>query len=181
MDHRRNRYVENLGLQPLPQEGGYFKETVRSPNKVQTPEREGSERDFYTTIYYMITPELGGKNYLQCVNSECVYFFHDGWPAKFVLVSPEGKCQEHILGHDVAKGHVLQLLVPRGYLKAGKILVEEKGCAKFPGESPFTLVSEQVSPGFDPRDRRNLNTDDIKTSFPKLHPELEEFLRPKES
>ncbi|XP_074635114.1 uncharacterized protein LOC141893657 [Acropora palmata] len=178
MDHRRKQYVQSLGLVPLPQEGGYFKETIRSPNKVPTKERDGGERNLFTTIYYMMTPELGGKNYLQRINSDCVYYFHDGWPAKYVLVSPEGKYQEHILGHDVSKGHVLQLFVPKGYLKAGKILVQEEGWAKFPGEAPFTLVSEQVSPGFDPRDRPELHADNINTSFPNLWPHLEEYLRP---
>ena len=67
-----------VGRIPFPQESGYFKETIRSSsNKVPTQERDGGKRNIYTTIYYMITPELGRKNYLQRINSECIHYFHD--------------------------------------------------------------------------------------------------------
>ena len=57
-DQRKKQYVQSLGLIPFPKEGGHFKETIRSPNKVPAQERDGIERNLYTTIYYMMTLEL---------------------------------------------------------------------------------------------------------------------------
>ena len=179
MHHRKNFYVQNLRLAPLSKEGGFFKETFRSPETILTPEREGGKRNVFTTIYYMIAPELGGKNYLHSNKSDNVHYFHDGWPAKYVVVSPEGKVEEYILGRDVTKGHVPQLRVPGGFLKAGKILVDEEEYAMFPGETPFTLISEQVSPGFDHRDRHVPDAAEVKNMFPELWPTLEEYIAPK--
>ena len=82
-------------------------------------------------------------------------------------------------GRDVTKGHVPQLRVPGGFLKAGKILVDEEEYAMFPGETPFTLISEQVSPGFDYRDRHVPDAAEVKSIFPELWPTLEEYIAPK--
>ena len=54
MHHRKDHYAQEMGLAPLSEEGGYFKETFRSPQTVSTPDREGGERKLFTTIYYMI-------------------------------------------------------------------------------------------------------------------------------
>ena len=178
MYHRKDCYAEEMGLTPLSKEGGYFKETFRSPQTISTPDREGGERNLFTTIYYMISPELGGKNYLHSNKSDNVHYFHDGWPAKYILVSPEGHIEEHVLGRNPSKGHIPQLRVPGGFLKAGKILEEEE-CATFPGEMPFTLISEQVSPGFDYRDRHVPSPSEVKTVFPELWHKLEKYIAPK--
>ena len=148
MQHRKDLIVQKLGLIPVAC-GGHFKETFRSPETVQIPGPEGSERNVFSTIYYVMSPEEGGKNYLHSNKSDTIHYFHDGWPAFYILVSPEGKTEEHILGRDVTKGHVPQVRVPGGYLKCGKILVDEKSYASFPDEIPFTLMSEEVAPGFD--------------------------------
>ena len=177
MHHRKKLYAEKMGLVPLSKEGGYFKETFRSPEKIPTPGRNGGERNVFTTIYYMISPELGGKNFLHSNKSDNVHYFHDGWPAKYILVSPEGEVTEYVLGRDVAKGHVPQLRVPGGFLKAGKIL-EEEDCATFPGEIPFTLMSEQVSPGFDYRDRHVPGAREVKATYAELWHKLEEYIAP---
>ncbi|KAL9982029.1 hypothetical protein ACROYT_G010815 [Oculina patagonica] len=130
MQNRKDLYVQKLGLAPLHQEGGYFK-TFRSPETIQISGREGNERSVFSTIYYMISSELGGKNYLHSNKSDLTDYYHDGWPAQYILVSPEGKIEKHILGRDVMNGHVPQLRVPGGYLKAAKILVDEKKVCLF--------------------------------------------------
>ena len=102
MDHRKKQCVQSLGPVPFPQEVGYFKETIRPPNKVPNQERDGGERNIYTTIYYMMTPELGGKNYLQRTNSECVHYFqdHGTFPGLFEASSNYYKAR-----HGINEGH----------------------------------------------------------------------------
>ena len=75
MKNRKDNYIENLGLIPLSEEGGYFVETYRSPEIIQAKEREGNGRSLFTTIYYMIAPELGGKNFLNSNKSDITHFF----------------------------------------------------------------------------------------------------------
>ena len=110
MNHRKDIYVERLGLIPLSEEGGYFGETYRSPEQVQVEDREGDYRSLFTTIYYLIVPELGGKNYFHRNKSDITHYFHDGWPAKYIYITPEGDMKEYTLGKEILKGHVLQLI-----------------------------------------------------------------------
>ena len=181
MNHRKEFYVEKLGLIPLSEEGGYFAETYRSPETLQVEGREGNERSLSTVIYYLITPELGGKNFFNSNKSDITHFFHDGWPAKYIYITPEGKVEEFILGNNILKGHVFQRTVPGGCLKAAKILIDEEGHERFPGETPFTLISEKMSPGFDFRDRHVPTESEIKALYPKLWPQLKEYSAPMKS
>ena len=48
----------------------------------------------------------------------------------------------------------------------------------FPGETPFTLMSQQGSPGFDYRDHV-LDAAEVKNMFPELWPTLDEYMAPK--
>ncbi|XP_015748900.1 PREDICTED: uncharacterized protein YML079W-like [Acropora digitifera] len=176
MNHRRDIYIEKLGLIALSEEGGYFVETHRSPEEITV--RKDNQRSLFTTIYYLMEPELGGKNFLNSNKSDITHFFHDGWPAKYIYVTPDGKVEEFTLGNDILKGHVLQKRVPGGCLKAARILMEEDGYAKFPGEIPFTLISEKMTPGFDFRDRSVPTGAEVKKDFPHLWPQLEEFIAP---
>ena len=179
MNHRRDIYVQKLGLIPLSEEGGYFRETYRSPETIQVEEREGEKRSLFTTIYYLIVPELGGKNYLNRNKSDITHYFQDGWPAKYIYITPEGDIKEYILGRDILKGHVLQLRVPGNCLKAAKILIDDAGqYAKFPCEEPFTLISEEMSPGFDYSDRHVPTASEVKAKYPDLWPKLEEYCAP---
>ncbi|XP_068748687.1 uncharacterized protein [Montipora capricornis] len=178
MEHRKDIYIKTLGLTPLSEEGGCFAETYRSLETMKVDGREGSERNLFTTIYFMMTPELGGKNFFNRNKSDITHFFHDGWPAKYICVTPDGKIEEFTLGNDILNGHVLQLRVPGGCLKAARILTEEKGYAKFPGETPFTLISEKMTPGFDYRDRFVPTASQMKALYPNLWPQLEEFSAP---
>ena len=178
MDHRRDFYIQKLSLIPLSEEGGYFKETYRSPETIQV---EGENRSLFTTIYYLIVPEPGGKNYFHRNKSDITHYFHDGWPAKYIYITPEGDIKEYILGRDIWKGHVLQLRVPGNCLKAAKILVDDsEEYAKFPDEKPFTLISEEMSPGFDYRDRHVPTASEVKAKYPELWLKLEEYCAPGE-
>ena len=164
---------------PLSEEGGYLGETHRSPKTVRVEERDGESRSLFTTIYYLIVSELGGKNYFHRNKSGITHYFHDGWPAKYIYVTPEGDIKEFILGRDILKGHVLQLRVPGNCLKAAKILVDDAGeHAKFPGQEPFTLISEAMSPGFDYKDRHVPTAFEVKAKYPNLWPKLEEYCAP---
>ena len=131
MGHRKDIYVDKLGLIPLPNGGGcqgYFAETYRSSETLQVEGSEGNDRSIFTTIYYLMAPELGGMNFLNSNKSDTVHYFHDGWPAKYVLVSPsEGKVKEYILGRDVTKGQGSTTTCSRRFPQSWKNLSQGRG------------------------------------------------------
>ncbi len=126
--------VEAYGLAPHP-EGGFFKETYRSAEKMTT--RGGASRPVSTGILFLL-PE-GQKSRLHRIKSDELWHFHLGGALRLTQISPEGKVSEFILGPDVAKGHLLQHVVPARYWFGAE---PEAG-------SPFCLVGCTVAPGFD--------------------------------
>ncbi|XP_031572742.1 uncharacterized protein LOC116306788 [Actinia tenebrosa] len=175
--NRKDIIAKDLHLMPLSDEGGYFSETYRSQEKVES-EREGSSRSLLTIIYYLMSHDMGGRNYLHSNKSDIVHFFHDGWPVQYITVSPEGKYEEFIVGKDVSKGQVPQLTVKGGYFKAARVMNELKEYETFPGEVPFTLISEAVAPGFDYRDRFVPGLEEVKKLHPNLLQKMEEHIAP---
>lgn len=175
--NRKDILAKDLHLTPLSEEGGYFSETYRSSENIQT-DREGSSRSLLTIIYYLMSYDMGGRNYLNQNKSDITHFFHEGWPVLYITVSPEGKYEEFIVGKDVSKGQVPELIVKGGYLKAARVMNELKEYETFPGEIPFTLISEAVAPGFDYRDRFVPGLEDVKKLHPDLVKKLEEHIAP---
>jgi predicted cupin superfamily sugar epimerase len=52
--------IQMLGLQPHPEEGGFYRETYRSAEKLAAdalPGRYRADKSFSTAIYYLLTPQ----------------------------------------------------------------------------------------------------------------------------
>jgi len=91
--------IATLGLAPLPQEGGFFRQTWRAA--------AGS------AIVFLITE--GEFSALHRLRSDEVWFFHAGDPVQHVMLDPRaGVVRETTLGPDLAAGHTPQLVVPGG-------------------------------------------------------------------
>lgn len=126
--------VSAYGLEPHP-EGGFFKETYRSAEKMTT--RGGVSRPISTGILFLL-PE-GQKSRLHRIKSDELWHFHLGGALRLTQISPEGKVEDFILGPDIKKGHLLQHAVPARYWF---------GAEPEPG-SGFCFVGCTVAPGFD--------------------------------
>jgi hypothetical protein len=126
--------IAAYGLAPHP-EGGFFKETYRSAEKMTT--RGGVSRPVSTGILFLL-PE-GQKSRLHRIKSDELWHFHLGGALRLTQISPEGKVAEFLLGPDVKKGHLLQHVVPARYWF---------GAAPEPGAG-FCFVGCTVAPGFD--------------------------------
>jgi predicted cupin superfamily sugar epimerase len=149
-------------------EGGYFKETYRSPIQVAT-DRDGGERSISTIIYYLLTKERSVGHFHRN-KSDIVHYFHLGSPVTYVLLSPEGNLREVVMGADVEKGEALQLMVPGGTWKASVLRSGE-----------FGLISESVSPGFDFRDMELATPNKFRETFPDRWDEIAELVHPARS
>lgn len=126
--------IAAYGLAPHP-EGGFFKETYRSSEKMTT--RGGAARPISTGILYLL-PE-GQKSRLHRIKSDELWHYHLGGALRLTQISPEGKVGEFLIGPDVKKGHVLQHAVPARHWF---------GAEPEPGAG-FCLVGCTVAPGFD--------------------------------
>lgn len=91
--------AELLGLEPLPEEGGLFRETFRDPAS--------------TAIYYLlIAPEFSALHRL--ASRAEVLHHYAGYPVQMLRLHPDGSHDEPVLGTDLAAGQRPQVVVPAG-------------------------------------------------------------------
>ncbi|GLW28391.1 cupin domain-containing protein [Actinoplanes regularis] len=136
--------AERLGMAPHP-EGGWFRETWRSPHEFQPSGYDGS-RAAATAIYFLLHP--GERSEWHVVRSDELWFWHSGGPLTLTLGGSgerPGTERPLLLGPDLAAGQQPQLLVPAGCWQA----------AAPAGDDPV-LVSCVVAPGFEYADWRLL-------------------------
>ena len=137
-------YIQHLQLIPHP-EGGYFKETYRSPLEVSV-EGFDDERSISTSIYFLL--EKGQQSALHRIKSDEIWFHQDGDCLEIIEIDEDNEEVNTHLGKNMIQGEVLQHIV-----KAGRWFG-----ARLKSESSFCLVACQVSPGFDFRDFELLNS-----------------------
>ncbi len=132
--------IKKLDMRPLPQEGGYYKETYRSSEVIDQdclPDRYEGSRNVSTAILYLITPKNFSR--LHRIKSDEVFHFYMGDPLYMLNLFQDGTVQEPVLGADIAAGQRIQHIVPRGTWQGA--------CLKQGGR--FALLGTTVSPGFD--------------------------------
>lgn len=131
--------IQRLGLQPHP-EGGYFRETYRSDellSPASLPQRYGAPRRQSTAIYYLLTPDTCSM--MHRVVSDELFHFYLGDPIEMLQIAPDGAAHVRLIGSDLERGCIPQLLVPRGWWQGSR--VAEGG--------RFALLGATVSPGFE--------------------------------
>jgi predicted cupin superfamily sugar epimerase len=141
-----------LQLQPLPLEGGYFRETYRSPEQLPADAFAGryrTDKTISTAIYYLLTPQSFSA--LHRLPADEIFHFYLGSPVQMLQRWPEGHGQLVTLGPDVLAAQSPQVIVPRGVWQ-GSFLA--------PGGS-YALLGTTMAPGFDfadyePGDRAHL-------------------------
>jgi uncharacterized protein len=113
--------IAALGLEPLPVEGGWFRQTLDDGHS--------------TAIYYLLTE--GECSALHALSGTEVYHWYAGAPLQLLLLDETaGTATEVTLGPDLARGHRPQLVVPAGIWQ---------------GSTPagdWTLVGTTMAPGY---------------------------------
>nr|VFK40348.1 MAG: hypothetical protein BECKTC1821E_GA0114239_10075 [Candidatus Kentron sp. TC] len=146
-------------------EGGYFRETYRSENRIET-DREGGSRSAATSIYFMLTDD-NPINYFHMNRSDAIHYFHGGAPLRYFIVHPDGALEKRLLGADWERGCESQVFVKGGCWKA---TVLQQGS--------FGLIGEIWTPGFDYRDAPIAKPKEFKALFPDLWEELSPYVKP---
>lgn len=142
--------IKTLGLVPLPGEGGYFRETYRSTERLP-----GSNRSYSTAIYYMVTPETFSA--LHRLPHDEIFHFYLGAPVEMLIIHPDGAHEIVTLGADLARGQRPQFTVPAGCWQGTKLA---------PGENTFALLGTTVAPGFEFPDMEIKSRAELNRMFP---------------
>jgi predicted cupin superfamily sugar epimerase len=151
--------IRLLHLQPLPREGGWYRETYRSslqlPANVLAP-RYSVARSGGTTIYYLLTPDSFSA--LHRLPTDEVFHFYLGDPVEMLQLGPTPKDGGRILtlGSDILAGQQVQTVVP-ACVWQGSVLR--------PGGA-FALMGTTMTPGFDFADYEAADRDILIAAFP---------------
>jgi len=138
-------------------EGGWYKETYRSPATIRAGESTlslSSPRSISTSIYFLL--QKGEFSAFHRIRSDEQWHFYAGDPLTIYEILPDGLLKEHRLGKDPSKGFVFQTTITAGNWFGSR--VTEGGS--------YSMVGCTVAPGFDFVDFEMAERDDLIKQFP---------------
>ncbi|MBZ5628999.1 MAG: cupin domain-containing protein [Acidobacteriia bacterium] len=150
-----NQLMRHLRLEPLPVEGGCFRQTWVSDNLVSIP-GYASPRPAGTAIYYLLTSDPDSFSAMHRLASDEIYHFYLGDPVEMLLLDEEGGAQRIVLGPDLLGAQHVQYIVSRYIWQGSRVI---------PG-GRFALLGTTMVPGFDPRDFTLGRRDQLVRQFP---------------
>lgn len=157
-----------LQLEPLPVEGGFFRETYRSRCELSPsclPKGFSGARSLATAIYYLITPEA--FSVLHRLPGDEIFHFYCGDPVLMLQLLPDGTASIVMLGVDLVNGHQPQVVVPGGIWQ---------GC-RLTREGSWALLGTTMSPGFDSADYETGERERLIAQYPGAAASIREYTR----
>lgn len=155
--------IKKLNLIPHPKEGGYFSETYRSKENIlqsDLPSRYSGSRSFGTCIYYLLTPQTISA--LHRLKSDEIFHFYLGDPVEMIQLFPDGSSKKIVIGNDLEKGELPQVLAPRNVWQGSRLKDGGK----------FALLGCTVAPGFDYTDYDHGSRTELIRQFPDCKEEI---------
>lgn len=122
----------HLGLDPHPEEGGFFRETYRSSAEIP-----GTDRSLCTAIYYFLTAETFSA--MHRLPGEEIFHFYMGDPVEMLQLRADGTERVVKLGNKLSEGMEPQVVVPGGTWQGSRVI---------PG-GRYALLGATMAPGFD--------------------------------
>lgn len=150
--------IHLLGLEPLEEEGGFFKSSYRSPDVLPTPalpKRYGGPRCLGSAIYYLLTADTFSR--LHRLATDELFHFYLGDPVNLLRLFPDGTSDILSVGHDIANGQTLQALVPRCCWQGA--FLQDGGS--------FALMGTTMCPGFDYDDYETGERGELTELYPQ--------------
>lgn len=146
-----------LRLKPLPEEGGFYRETYRAKGAIPKDAlpMHGGERTYSTLIFYLVTPEEFSG--LHRVKSDEIFHFYRGDPVNMIQIDATGALKEVVLGTSFEDGHQLQTVVPHGIWQGTRLI--EGG--------NWALMGCTVAPGFEFEDFETKTRAELIQEFPQ--------------
>ena len=154
-----NKIIKELKLEPLPIEGGYFRQTyiceeILKPE--QLPIRYKQSHPMGTAIYYMLEKNKFPVSMLHKLQTDEIYHFYLGDPVTIFLLFPELSSQHITMGSDILGGQKVQVLVPKDTWQAMILM---------PG-SNFALMGTSMAPGYKDEDITFASREELLLQYP---------------
>lgn len=151
------KIIAQFGLQPLPAEGGWFRQTWAAP----AADPDG--RPAGTAILYLITRD--GFSALHRLRMDEVWHFYAGDPVRLVELDPVARQAMPVqLGANFAADQQPQHVV-RGGIWQGARLAGPYGCG-------WALLGCTLVPGWDGRDFELGGRRELLAMFPSAHADI---------
>jgi len=156
-----------LGLEPLPNEGGFFVETYRATRRVPSDALPAhpADRALATAIYYLITPQSFSA--MHRVRSDEIFHFYMGDPVEMLQLHPDGSGRVVAIGTDLGSGERPQVVVPAGVWQGARLR---------PGGA-WALLGTTVSPGFEFEDYEHGDRAALAARWPDWRERIEALTR----
>lgn len=152
--------IEKLDLQPLPGEGGFFRQTYVVPGSDGHPAT--------TAILFLVTPESWSG--LHRLVGDELFHAYLGDTCQMVVLSEDGVLAEHRIGPDIAAGEQVQVLVPGGTWQGTRLVPG--------GRHGWALLGTTMTPGYR-LDKFELATLETLVTFPEaIREALRTYLAP---
>lgn len=145
-----DRVAALLDLEPLPHEGGRFRRTHLDAHS--------------SAIYYLLA--AGEFSALHALASTETYHWHAGSPLRLLLLHPDGRTDEPVLGPDLAAGQRPQLVVPAGVWQGST------------SDGAWSLVGAITAPPFRWADFRLGERADLAARYPAVRVRIEQLTGP---
>lgn len=147
LNKNRSAYlIDKLGLQKHP-EGGYYVETYRATEKIET-----INRNVQTCIFFLLTGNEISR--FHRIKSDEIWFFHEGDNLSIHTLDHNGHCIHKLGLH--SEGECLpQILIPKNTIFG----------AALDNEDSYVLVSCTVAPGFDFQDFELMEQSELLSKY----------------
>jgi len=151
--------IEHLELEPLPIEGGMYRQTYVASDKIPAealPSRYGRAKALCSAIYYLLTDETDSFSALHRLPTDEVWHFYLGDPVEMLLLHPEGRSEQVILGQDVISGHHLQFVAPASSWMGARVVEGGR----------FAMMGTTMAPGYDDQDYEGGEAAELERQYP---------------
>jgi predicted cupin superfamily sugar epimerase len=163
-----DQLIERLNLKKHPQEGGYFVETYRSKENIETSiASSGSavSRSLSTAIYFLLTSSTFSE--MHRLPFDEVYHFYCGDAVEMLLLYPDGNGRVVRLGGDIMSGEEPQVIIPSGVWQGSGLSSGGR----------FGLLGTTMAPGFDLQDYQSGEREFLSNQYPGHIDRIRELTR----
>ncbi len=150
--------IDGLGLEPLPLEGGFYRETYRSALPF-------GGKAASTAIYYLLTADAFSA--LHRLPTDEVFHLYLGGPVRMLQLFPDGTGRVLLVGQDVLGGQSPQVVVPAGVWQGSRLA----------DGVTFALLGTTMAPGFDFADYEASDRAELTRLYPAFADEIRRLAR----
>ena len=172
MELKAEQIVRQFGLEPLPGEGGMFRQSYISDEGIPRdalPDRYPGDKPMCTAIYYLLTDAPDSFSALHRLPTDEIFHFYGGDPVEMVMLHPDGRGQRVRLGPDFMNGEHVQLVVRREVWQGSRLAGG--------GRCGWALLGTTMAPGYTGPDYEAANRAELLARYPDFASSIRRLTR----